>query len=153
MQTQEHKIRLAEEYDIRYIVGVLCKKMLVEEYNAPHLYDEDTQANLVYCSVKSRTCWVTEVDGKLTGVIVSLPSPHIYNSKLMSLSELVWYVLPEHRNSRAALLLLNAFTKESDNYDVSSFSILPSSNVQLKALLKRGFNMKEFGLMRSKWQP
>lgn len=152
MPTHEHKVRLAEEYDIAFIVKVFCKRMLEEEYKSPILFDADTQANLVFSAVNSRTCWVSYYGDDLTGVVVSVPSPFIYNSKLSCLSELVWYVLPEYRRTRAALLLLNSFTEESTKYDVSTLSSLPSSDVENRALIKRGFKMKEYGFMRTKWQ-
>jgi len=75
--------------------------------------------------------------------------PNVFNPSLTSLSEVFWYVLPEYRNTRSGLLLLNAFDKcGQEQADETNMCLLIGSPVATKSLEKRGFEMKEIAFRK-----
>lgn len=74
-------------------------------------YDKQKCGQLLYrCLSNPDThfAMVTETDGKLTGMLLGYISEHYFGRDLIA-SDYLWYVLPEHRGSRAGLQLLIAF--------------------------------------------
>lgn len=154
METQKLEYGLATESDREELVNVLCYNMLMEEYNSPEMYDKDSLNKLFDLTVAGKTCWVARDNGKAVGLLAATAVPNMLNSNLLTLSELVWYVMPDYRNGRAALRLFNLFEIESKKYHMSTFSLLPSLGDGLNFLDKRGYKMKEYAFVKvNKWQP
>lgn len=91
---------------------------------------------------------VTE-EGMGVGYIVGHLAPHYFNPRLFVLSELAWWVAPEHRGSRAGLLLLNAFLEVGDrSAHWVSFTLEAKSPVNERTLTRRGFTLYERAYLR-----
>ena len=78
------------------------------------------------------------------GFIAGSLAPHPYNPNLMLLSEMFWWVAPEHRGSRAGLLLLDAFIRvgrQTANWIV--FTLEAKSPINPATLERRGFTLFE----------
>jgi len=74
------------------------------------------------------------------GFIVGYLAPHIFNPERTLLTEMFWWVQPEFRNSRAGLILLEAFISFGEMRASSTIMTLESkSQVKPETLLKRGF--------------
>lgn len=83
-------------------------------------------------------------DGIRMGFVGGILVPHFMNPTIRTLSELFWWVDPLHRHSRAALLLLEAFTEHGKLHaDWITFSLEDHSPVSDRCLTRRGFKPKE----------
>lgn len=99
---------------------------------------------------------VSEIDGKLTGLIAGLVVPHHFNPDLKGLNELLWWVPDEFRKTGSGKLLLEAFLMygEHNGFDFISFTLEDNSPVRESTLTSRGFRMKEKTYIKEvgKWQ-
>jgi hypothetical protein len=83
-------------------------------------------------------------DGALTGFIAGFMAPHHFNPAIKTLCELLWWVPEEFRGSRAGAMLLNKFIEYGKaNCDWITFVLEDNTPISDKALIKRGFRMKE----------
>jgi hypothetical protein len=83
-------------------------------------------------------------DGLLMGFIGGVYIPHVFNPEIRVLSETFWWVSPEHRNTRAGLLLLNAFVDFGKAHaDWITVALEEKSPVSDRCLTKRGFRTLE----------
>lgn len=86
---------------------------------------------------------VAESNGPL-GFIAGMVVPHTLNPAITVLSELFWWVAPQHRGSRAGLLLLNAYVaagKQRAHW--VTMTLEADSPVAPRCLEQRGFRLKE----------
>ena len=83
-------------------------------------------------------------DGERVGFIAKLIAPHHFNPDIRQLSELLWWVQPEHRNTRVGMLLFKDFMKFGETEcDQMSFVLEHHSPVKDQFLLKYGFRLQE----------
>ena len=143
------KIRDAVYEDIEWIVDYLGKDML-------SLYGIGNFCNIPYLKrefvpnlIDNHVCLVAEEErpvGCIAGMIVPAP----YNPELVVLSELFWWVDEEKRNGLVGARLLHAFDKVGRDIGVDylSMSLMPSSGVNTDALIKRGYRLTEYALIK-----
>ena len=144
-------VRKAREQDIKVIVEDLAKRMVEEEYGRPELYNKDTFYNIANIAVTQGVCFVVDKEGVLVGVLLGVVGPHPFNPQISVLTELVWYVNPEDRATRAAALLIKRYIKEGERVaDEMTFSLLPTSPIKDSTMSKLGFVMKERGYLKRK---
>jgi hypothetical protein len=78
------------------------------------------------------------------GFIAGTITPHGLNPAIVVLAELFWWVAPEHRGSRAALLLLNAYVAAGKaRAHWITMTIEAESPIGPHMLYRRGFRFKE----------
>lgn len=144
--------RLATNQDMKWIAEIASVRMLSEELNRPELVNLENIYSLVKKGVEEKTCFVVENEGELVGVLGSFLIRNLFNPKIKVLTEVFWYVLPEHRKSRAGYLLFKQFKDTADIIaDESTMSLLPaSSDLEFESLEKRGYRLEEFGFTRRK---
>ena len=83
-------------------------------------------------------------DGHRVGFIAGFVSPHHFNPDIRQLAELLWWVMPEHRNSGAGAALFMDFVKFGETEcDWISFTLENNSPVNDNFLIKRGFKATE----------
>lgn len=82
------------------------------------------------------------------GFIVGVNAPHHFNKNITVLSELLWWVTEEYRNTRAGALLLKAFMDYGQaNADWVVMTLESGSPVKHETLLKRGFKLQEYSFI------
>lgn len=151
MQLAKYTIGLLTDSDMTWFVETACVNMLTHEVGRSELVNIDHLYVLSDIVAISETAFIVKKDGIPVGAIAGILSPNLYNPKIMNLGELFWYVLPEHRQSRAGLMLLNAFKDKADEVaDESTLSLLTKSKVNIKTLAKKEFQLAEFGFWRGK---
>lgn len=139
-----YKVRLAEIHDVDWIVKEAGRRMTHEELKKPDLYDPHTLQELALKGIREQTVILVTKHTKIIGVIGGVLVPHYLNRNQMTLAEIMWYVLPEHRSGRAGLLLLKAFTElAKDKAAKATLSLLGSSPISDKTLEKFGFKLTE----------
>lgn len=106
--------------------------------------EDDGILDALQSMIGSKVFFVAENNGRLTGFIAGMVSQHPYNPKITVLSELFWWVDPEHRGSSAGARLLQAFTEYGkDNADWIVMTLEKKSPVDPQSLERRGFNAFE----------
>ena len=149
METLSPKF-VVEELSATYLewfVGTAAINMLTDELKRPELVNYNTIYELAIRGMMEGTAFIVRCDGEPVGALGSILTGNIYNPEYKVLAELFWYVLPEFRNTRAGLMLLNAFDKKAEEIaDESTLSLLGSSKVN--SLEKRGFELVELGFTK-----
>jgi L-amino acid N-acyltransferase YncA len=110
------------------------------------LWPGDTEAaQFLARFIEEQPVFVAETeDGTLVGFIMGMFAPHYFNQQILTLTELAWWVQPEHRGSRAALLLLQAFSDcGALHAEWTMLSLEESSQLNDRTLAKRGFRRVE----------
>lgn len=111
------------------------KSLFGDEAYALKAFTEKINKHLVY---------VAEKGDELVGFISGYITPHIYNPHITVLTESFWWVMPEHRGSRAGYLLFRAFVDFGrENCDWVITTLESHSPVKDEFLLKQGFKEKE----------
>ena len=83
-------------------------------------------------------------DDKPVGFVAGFISGHLFNPKIRTLSEVFWWVSPEHRGSGAASMLMNEFIRYGKQHsDVIHFSLQENTPVSPNHLLIKGFKLRE----------
>jgi hypothetical protein len=140
-----HQVRKATIEDMPQIMVEL--KAFSEFYDSKHeLFgnDDDYSDALIRAFIEEHVFFVCENDGEFVGFICGLVSPHIYNPSIKVLTESFWWVKPEHRGSKAGLLLLNTFIDFGKGLaDWIICTLEDASPVNDSVFYKRGFKLKE----------
>jgi N-acetylglutamate synthase-like GNAT family acetyltransferase len=88
-------------------------------------------------------------DDEIVGFIAGLLVEHWMNPELVVLSELLWWVEPEHRGSRAGAMLLRAFTDHGEEHAHQMTMVLErGSPIREETLESRGFHLHERTFLR-----
>ena len=109
-----------------------------------HMHAESAFARLDYCPEKCRdlglfylnnpeTCFaaVAEQDGRLVGMFMGYVTEYYFGRERLA-HDILWYVLPEVRGSRAGLMLLKAFEDWAKERGVSEVCIGISTAVEFE---------------------
>lgn len=137
-------VRTAIAEDKQWVVTVAAKRMLVDEVGREDFYNEEDCGRLFEFGLTNGIILIAESDGIPVGCISGIFTSNMFNSKLITLQEIFWYVLPQHRQGRAGLLLLNLFCQVGSTtaHDIN-MSLLDKSPVNLRILERKGFTFKE----------
>lgn len=131
--------------DFKWFVETACVRMLTEEVGRPELVNLPQLEVIVSTAMKSGTVFIAKHDGLRVGGVGGILVPNPFNPNITTLAELMWYVIPEYRKTRAGSLLLNKYMKRAEEVaDEATFSLLNTSEVNTKTLEKRGFTLSEY---------
>lgn len=87
--------------------------------------------------------------GNQTGFIAGAMGRHWFNPEIRTMTELFWWVKPEHRHSSAGLRLLDALVDYGNrNADWVNFGLEKDSPVADRTLEHRGFRLKERSFLK-----
>lgn len=139
-------VRLATRDDKEWVVTVAAKNMLNEEAGRPEYYSYEDCAALFDLGMATGVILIAEKDGQPVGCISGLLHNNIFNKSITTLAEIFWYVLPEHRNGKAGLLLLNTFSEMGKQMaDEIYMSLLDKSDVSHRMMERKGYTLREVG--------
>lgn len=137
-------VRIANLTDIKWILEEL--KKFYEFYGSKKLVDFDNEnynQGLIANLVNNHLFLISESNEVRTGFICGVITPHYFNPAMSTLSELFWWVTPEHRSSRAGAMLLSEYTLRGKDFDWVTMTIEDKSPVKPESLIKRGWKHKE----------
>ena len=141
---------LTHEY-FKWAVEVAAKNMIHHEVKRPELYYRPSIEALANKMMEEETGILVFKDGRPVGCLGGVVLPNIYNPNLTVMTELIWYVLPEYRNTRAGSMLLKAYIKLiEEKADEGTLSTLVTSEVHKRSLEKLGFIPGEFAFLYRK---
>lgn len=87
---------------------------------------------------------IADRDGERLGLIAGFKTLHPFNPAIKVLQEVFWWTDKNHRRSRAAAMLLDAFTEHGKKFcDWIVFTLEKNSPVSDKHLLARGYGHAE----------
>lgn len=109
------------------------------------LYNPEHLRSAVYpVLIDSHLLLVAEVRGERAGFIAGLYTSHFLNPIITTLTEILFWVTPQHRGSRVASMLLNEYTQWGrDHADWVTMALETNSQLKEHSLSKRGFHLKE----------
>lgn len=132
-------VRYAGEADKEW-VKAQCKAFLgTLPVSVPY---DDARMDVLWAT-PGLSCIIAERDGVPHGLGVYTTMPHLFNPAVLTFTELVWWVCPEFRGTRAGLILLDAMDKIAASCDIAVFSTESNSPITSRALTKRGYMPQE----------
>lgn len=138
------QIRPSTPDDLEWLMAELKEFAEFFESQRSLFGDEQYWRDGLMMLMRDHLVLVAEGDEGLMGLIAGIKTPHLFNPKILVLSETFWWVSPRHRASRAGLLLLNAFIDYGKkNCDWITIALEDKSPINEKSLIKRGFRLKE----------
>lgn len=151
METGSHKLIVEQltEKDLQWFVEVAAVNMLTDEVKRPELVNIPNLYALANKGLSDGTAFVVKKGEVCVGALGSILLPNLFNPQYQTLAEVFWYVLPEYRNTRAGVLLLNAFSDKAEEVsDEATLSLLGSSEINIRTLERRGFMLGEFAFRK-----
>lgn len=149
MQSPNYTIEILGKDLLYWFIETAATRMLLEELKRPELLNIDNMYVLGSKMLYDGTGIIVLKDEEPIGALGSLLVPNTFNPTIKTLVEIFWYVLPEHRNSRAGALLFKKFQELGNSLaNESTLSLLPSSEVNITSLNKRGFNLEEYSFRK-----
>lgn len=138
-------VRRATTADIDWLLGELNEFAdFLDTSKKLYADDEAYGRNLLTNFIEKHFVLVAERDGARVGFIAGYVMPHMFNPKLRVLAEIWWWVNPAHRKTRAALMLLNEYTKwGKENCDLVTMAVETITPVNERCLTKRGYRLHE----------
>jgi RimJ/RimL family protein N-acetyltransferase len=131
-----YKLRLANNNDIRDLNRFARKFFEHSPYAREHFDRDKVEAvirSLVNADRTSSTVIVCESEGRVIGVIAGTATTILFNNDKVA-SEIMWWVEPEHRRSRAGMDLLMAFEAWADYAGCEKVQMIALDNDYSRAL-------------------
>jgi hypothetical protein len=116
----------------------------VVPFNAPHV------KALVGSFINNHITLIVEREGERVGVAIAMLQAHPLNSDTIVFSEIMWWVVPAHRGTRAGFILFDAMDKAASHYgaDIVAMAMEANSPLSGRALHKRGYKAQELTLVK-----
>jgi hypothetical protein len=108
------KVRLANKFDLPKL-----KEMLWNYHDSGsvkvNVTNEETGVRiLTHILIGGGLALVSEKDDKVTGMLLAIKSPFLWDGTQFIMNEIAYWVEPEHRNSTAGYRLLKEYTNMCD---------------------------------------
>lgn len=141
------------DVDMEWFVETAAVKMLTDEAGKPEYVNIPNLYSLASLGAIAGTAFVAKCDGVPVGALGGIVSGNPFNPDIKTLTEVFWYVLPEHRNSRVGLMLLNEYMNKAEQVaDESTLSLLSTSKVNNASYEKRGYMYTEQTFRKTHWR-
>ena len=137
----------------RFDYDQLCEMMIKFAHESGiKTYDKETYnyeyaKNLLLRCEKTGVSLISEVDGKITGMILSMRVQDIFVPEIIRLREIAWWVEPEYRMTTTGARLFSEYRKQAEEllnekkitgYTITKLSTSPDFNYE-----SRGFKFIE----------
>jgi len=141
-------IRKATKYDIPKLLQMVngyAAEFPCGLANDPQWFDEKYLSSLLMTIIAG--CGFVLMDDDERGFLAAIIVPNVWNPKILELSELAWWVYPEHRNSTIGGKLWIEFDREAEKLKASGRIKLIKTSLTVKSpkinFEKRGYTMLE----------
>ncbi len=139
-------IRQANKFDIPQIFDMLRHYRDAGTIKGlDDLIEEETPLKIMtYILAGGGIALVSETNSKLTGMLLAIKTPYLWDSNKYIMNEIVYWVEPEHRGSTAGYRILNAYITECDSLKENEQII----NYTLSQMDGQQLNYSRFGFKR-----
>ena len=138
------EVRRATIEDVDWLLMQLRAFEKFAGYKRSLIEDEAFARAGIASLINEHVVFIAHKDGERHGFVAGAFAPHPFNPKVRVLSEMFWWIVPEHRDGRAAVLLLDKFEECGRGIaDWVVFSLEHNSPVRDKHLTSRGFRQIE----------
>lgn len=146
-KTKAYNIREATKNDV--IDLTILGRQFIKEANMPHLGWDNSKTHDFFLSAidQDHFCvFVQEEGDEVVGMFVGLATPCFFSHTVQTV-EIMWYVDPDHRGSRAAWRMVERFEGWSKEQGAASVSIVNLSILKAdkvgKLYERKGYKMTE----------
>ena len=131
------KIRTANRFDIPKIADMLRNYLNAGTIPNLKVEDETTALKiLTHILIGGGLAIVSEKDNKLTGMLLAVRTPFLWDNTQFVMNEIAYWVEQEHRGSTAGYRLISEYVKSCDemieNKKIMNYTISQMEGQQLK---------------------
>lgn len=128
-----------------WLTDVAAKNMICDEASRPDLYNPAQVELICEKVIQDGTGLICVTDtGQYAGAVGGILTPHFMNPVKTLLFEIMWYVHPAHRLTRAPYLLMKGYRDMvAEKADEGIFTILGTTPIKDSSLEKLGFTLQE----------
>lgn len=149
MSKREVTVRTATTDDAPWILGSLRAFSAAYGTHRQLFPPSEEQARATLEGMMSNGAFFVALDatGERQGFVGGVFFDHPFNPELRTLTELFWWVSPQHRaRTNAAAALLDAFTAHGRTHAqwVTFTHIVGKTGVRFEQMTRRGYHMQEF---------
>ena len=144
-------ITIATQKDDDAVISVLKRfaqeqpfnklKVEAEQYNDHHV------RKVLYGIRSQGVLLLAHKDSEIAGIFMAVKAPDLWVPNIRVMTELVWWVNPEHRQSSAGIRLLKEYTKIGEQMvkqgEISTFTMTLLENSPVANIEKRGWRPVE----------
>lgn len=141
--------------DVQNAIDILVHFLRETSYdiNEIDFAQREYLGKLVYTIINTNNyVWLAEVESKTVGILIALVEPNMWIPKLKQMRELVWFVLPEYRNTTIGAKLFLEYCNTAEELlkkkSINGYftTIMPTTkSIDLE---KRGFELKEYTYLK-----
>lgn len=142
-------IRLAEQQDIKIIVELLKEFLTATAYPQAERALKNTH-NLIKIArlcIERGQVWLAFDQDRAVGLLAAVREPNLWVPEIEEMRELIWFVIPEYRNSLFGGRLLKAYQKSADamikSGEISVYFVGHMTSTAAIDLERRGFRLTE----------
>jgi hypothetical protein len=142
-------IKLAEYKDALVAIELLRSFLQETSYKQAERASRNTEhlAKIVWMAQQYGYLWLAYVDDEPVGLLMAVKEPNIWFPEAHELRELVWYVLPEHRDSSIGGRLFLAYCQKAEqllkDQKIQGYFTTKMATTAGIDLEKRGFRQTE----------
>lgn len=147
-------IRLADHKDTKIIVELLRKFLTETSYEQAEAAANDREhlCKLIWTVQQHGWIWLAFADERPAGLLMATKEPNLWYPKAHEMRELVWYVVPEHRNSSLGGKLFLAYCKKAEELrqagSIQGYFTTRMPTTEHMNLERRGFKLKEMTYLK-----
>lgn len=137
------KIRLANKFDIPQLAEMLRHYRDSGNIKGLKVENEETGMKILTAIIVGMgVAIVSEKDNKLTGMLLAVKSPFMWDNSKLLLNEIAYWVEPEHRGSTAGYRLISKYVEIADDL-LQSGTII---NYTMSQMAEQKLDYSRFGL-------
>ena len=142
-------IRLADHKDTLIVVDLLRRFLTETSYSQAQQAVRDTEhlCKITWLVQQHGYIWLAFKDEEPVGLLMAVCEPNMWLPSAKELRELVWYVVPEHRQSTVGGKLFLQYCRKGDELlskgDIQGYFTTQMTTTKSIDLERRGFKQTE----------
>ena len=137
------KIRLANKFDIPQLAEMLRHYRDSGTIKGLKVENEETGMKILTAIIVGMgVAIVSEKDDKITGMLLAIKTPFMWDNTKLVMSELAYWVEPEHRGSTAGYRLISKYVEIADELMQKGVIM----NYTLSQMAEQNLDYSRFGL-------